>query len=101
MANYDVIYSHSIEMTDLAVAYIEEEEVEPLEIEAFYSESGEYIVKVLLCTGGPTVEATYESRYDSLTVEAVYYGANERAAIRQGRRDNSPLKDLCIAYATL
>lgn len=52
MANYDVTYSRSIEMTDLAVAYIEEEEVEPLEIEAFYSESGEYIVKVLLCTGG-------------------------------------------------
>lgn len=101
MANYDVIYSHSIEMTDLAVTYIEKEEVEPREIEAFYSESGEYIVKVLLREGGPTVEATYESRYDSLTVEAVYYGVKERAAIRQGSRDNSPLKDFCIAYATL
>lgn len=68
-----------------------------LDIEVFRSDRGEYIVDLLICCGGPTVRARYESRTERLTVSGSW--DSSRLMLESSRDDfeGTPLAELIDA----
>lgn len=67
------------------------DEWDPLGFDIFRNGRGNYITEVILATGGPSVTAVYDSRYDNLEITGIWGAACFR--IKQGLGDTSPLKE--------
>lgn len=74
-------------------------EFNPLSMDVFRSEDGDFIVDADLAVGGPTIRARYESRWNSLEVTAAWGSCTVQ--IYQGRGETSDLMDLLSSSGEL
>lgn len=63
---------------------------DPLSLDVFKSEGGDFIVDADLAVGGPTIRARYESRWDTLEITACW--GSDTVQIYQARGASSYLK---------
>lgn len=64
---------------------------DPLSLDVFKSEGGDFIVDADLAIGGPTIRARYESRWNTLEVTASW--GSDTVQIYQSAGESSWLKD--------
>lgn len=72
---------------------------DPLSLDVFKSENGDFIVDADLAVGGPTIRARYESRWNTLEVTASWGSATVR--IYQACGESSYLKDRLAAFGEM
>lgn len=76
-------------------AYLDRDEddcaFDPLSLDVFKSEGGDFIADADLAVGGPTIRARYESRWDTLEITASW--GNCTVQIHQAAGESSYLKD--------
>lgn len=72
---------------------------DPLSLDVFKSEGGDFIVDADLAVGGPTIRARYESRWDTLEITACW--GSDTVQIYQGRDATSDLKDQLAEFGSM
>lgn len=72
---------------------------DPLSLDVFKSEGGDFIADADLAVGGPTIRARYESRWDTLEVTASW--GNCTVQIHQAAGESSYLKDQLSAFGEM
>ena len=82
-----------------AAAYLDRDEIDPLSLDVFKNEGGDFIVDADLAVGGPTIRARYESRWDTLEVTASWGG--DTVQLYQSSGETSDLKGQLTAAGEL
>lgn len=72
---------------------------DPLSLTVFKSEDGDFIIDAALAVGGPTIQARYESRWDTLEITASW--GNCTVQIYQAAGESSYLKDQLSAFGEM
>lgn len=72
---------------------------DPLSLDVFKSEGGDFIVDADLAVGGPTIRARYESRWNTLEVTASW--GSDTVQIYQSAGESSWLKDQLAAFGEM
>lgn len=72
---------------------------DPLGLDVFKSEGGDFIIDADLAVGGPTIRARYESRWDTLEISASW--GSDTAQIYQPRGESSYLKDQLAMFGEM
>nr|DAH74292.1 MAG TPA: hypothetical protein [Caudoviricetes sp.] len=72
---------------------------DPLDLDVFKSEGGDFIIDADLAVGGPTIRARYESRWDTLEITASW--GNCTVQIHQAADELSYLKDQLSAFGEM
>ena len=72
---------------------------DPLGLDVFKSEGGDFIIDADLAVGGPTIRARYESRWDTLEITASW--GNCTVQIYQAAGESSYLKDQLSAFGEM
>lgn len=72
---------------------------DPLGLDVFKSEGGDFIIDADLAVGGPTIRARYESRWNTLEISASW--GSDTVRIYQDRGESSYLKDRLAAFGEL
>lgn len=72
---------------------------DPLSLDVFKSEGGDFIVDADLAVGGPTIRARYESRWN--TLEIIVSWGSDTVRIYQAADESSYLKDQLAAFGEM
>lgn len=84
-------------------AYLDRDEddcaFDPLSLDVFKSEGGDFIADADLAVGGPTIRARYESRWDTLEITASW--GNCTVQIYQAAGESSYLKDQLAMFGEM
>lgn len=72
---------------------------DPLGLDVFKSEGGDFIIDADLAVGGPTIRARYESRWNTLEISASW--GSDTVRIYQGRGESSYLKDQLAMFGEM